>query len=367
MVTVCGLILREFLRFEDLEKEVFTQFTQKPTNGQKLYLNFLDFLIKSDSFAISSDVFATLRELFARHKTVAKKALQTDYEIFVPKFNQLLTKDDYYIRRKAIRLLSDLLYDRSHQTVMKRYVDSVDNLKIIKTLMDSDCLYVSFDAFLVFHAFVVHPNKSESVDKYMDQNKDRKDMKLYVQEKANMIRPLNGEPLTKEPSDPDHLNIIGKAIKHCIWRMHPFMHTYNYEKKGFADPPTDYYLRPYYLAMDSKTKEYCYLDRVELEVEVRRHTTDTAKYEERLPFMHIYVPQRYRSRNLTVNEHRLTTPFDIHSTLKHILEGKTNTTLKYGLSLLEEIPYNRSCDSIHILEDWCVCHISRRIHHLQQR
>jgi Protein of unknown function (DUF229) len=46
----------------------------------------------------------------------------------------------------------------------------------------------------------------------------------------------------------------------------PVMHTYNYEKKGFADPPTDYYLRPYYLAMDSKTKDYCYLGRVELEV-----------------------------------------------------------------------------------------------------
>ncbi|CAG2184125.1 unnamed protein product, partial [Oppiella nova] len=80
--------------------------------------------------------------------------------------------------------------------------------------------------------------------------------------------------------------------------------------------------------------------------------------------MHIYVPQRYRSRNLTINEHRLTTPFDIHSTLKHILEGKPNTTLKYGLSLLEEIPYDRSCDSIPVLEHWCVCHISRRIHDL---
>ena len=89
--------------------------------------------------------------------------------------------------------------------------------------MDSDCLYVSFDAFLVFHVFVVHSNKSESVDKYMDQNKvdfikfienfqkDRKDMKLYVQEKANMIRLLNGEPLTKEPSDPDHLSTISKG------------------------------------------------------------------------------------------------------------------------------------------------------------
>ena len=31
---------------------------------------------------------------------------------------------------------------------------------------------------------------------------------------------------------------------------------------------------------------------------------------------------------------------------------------------MEEIPYNRSCDSIPVLEHWCVCHISRRIHDL---
>ncbi|CAG2182049.1 unnamed protein product, partial [Oppiella nova] len=30
----------------------------------------------------------------------------------------------------------------------------------------------------------------------------------------------------------------------------------------------------------------------------------------------------------------------------------------------KEIPYNRSCESIHVSEHWCVCHISRRIHDL---
>ncbi|CAG2169789.1 unnamed protein product [Oppiella nova] len=214
----------------------------------------------------------------------------------------------------------------------------------------------------------------------------------------------------------------------------PNMNTYNYNRKGFRDPPTDYYLRPYYLAMDHETKHNCYLDKPEVVVyyeylldfiramNTRKHKyfafhfmaklshdilnncgyfdpiidrlfgqlfrenlltntvivffsdhglrfgdirqTLSGKYEERLPFMHIYVPQRYRSRNMTVNEHRLTTPFDIHSTLKHIIEGKPNHTLSYGLSLLEEIPYDRSCDSIPILEHWCGCQTSQPIHDL---
>ena len=53
--------------------------------------------------------------------------------------------------------------------------------------------------------------------------------------------------------------------------------------------------------------------------EIRK--TMSGKYEERLPFMHIYVPKEWRNQNLTINQNRLTTPFDIHATLKHVLNG----------------------------------------------
>ena len=50
--------------------------------------------------------------------------------------------------------------------------------------------------------------------------------------------------------------------------------------------------------------------------------TLSGKYEERLPFAHIYVPEEWRNQNLSINQNRLTSPFDIHATLKHILFGK---------------------------------------------
>jgi membrane-anchored protein YejM (alkaline phosphatase superfamily) len=46
------------------------------------------------------------------------------------------------------------------------------------------------------------------------------------------------------------------------------------------------------------------------------------KVEERLPFMHLYIPEKWRnkySNNLAINQNRLTTPFDIHETLMHIV------------------------------------------------
>ncbi len=50
--------------------------------------------------------------------------------------------------------------------------------------------------------------------------------------------------------------------------------------------------------------------------------TLSGKIEERLPFMHLYLPNEWHNNNLTINENRLTTPFDIHSTLMHIIRGQ---------------------------------------------
>jgi len=47
--------------------------------------------------------------------------------------------------------------------------------------------------------------------------------------------------------------------------------------------------------------------------------TLSGKLEERLPFMHIFMPDNWRNNNLSINSNRLTTPFDIHATLTHII------------------------------------------------
>ena len=46
----------------------------------------------------------------------------------------------------------------------------------------------------------------------------------------------------------------------------PKYHTFNYGIKGFMDPPTDYYFRPFFLAIDFKTRNNCYLNEPEVKV-----------------------------------------------------------------------------------------------------
>ncbi|CRK88998.1 CLUMA_CG002690, isoform A [Clunio marinus] len=92
--------------------------------------------------------------------------------------------------------------------------------------------------------------------------------------------------------------------------------------------------------------------------------------EERLPFFFIWVPKKLQvshpeiARNLKKNEDRLFSPYDVHLTLKHILqlvEGTENNYNEWNVtcpecqSIFEEIPINRVCEDAGITEEWCVC------------
>ena len=84
-----------------------------------------------------------------------------------------------------------------------------------------------------------------------------------------------------------------------------------------------------------------------------RHTTQ-GKLEERMPFVALRFPEWFRNKypkameNLRDNVKRLTTPFDIHETLKEIIDftssqGGENTLGKRGMSLFKSVPATRSC------------------------
>ncbi|KAL3848085.1 hypothetical protein ACJMK2_018966 [Sinanodonta woodiana] len=97
----------------------------------------------------------------------------------------------------------------------------------------------------------------------------------------------------------------------------------------------------------------------------RVRKTVQGKMEERLPFMSLLFPDWFKTKypqqikNLIQNSNRLATPFDIHETLLDILylgrERSINGKNKRGISLLKEIPHNRTCASAHIDIHWCTC------------
>ncbi|XP_015921821.1 uncharacterized protein [Parasteatoda tepidariorum] len=230
----------------------------------------------------------------------------------------------------------------------------------------------------------------------------------------------------------------------------PHIATFNYLKKGFRDPPADYYFRPFALAVEKslvrrESRTNCLQSRFEMNILysylkdfvktmknrpyfsftfVARLTHDSlnnagyadeptfhllrdlhdigalnksllilfsdhgirfgpirqtyiGKFEERMPFIYLFFPQWFlskypdRAKNLRENQDRLTTPFDVHATLVHLLNithystAELNETLSIkssnGLSLMNPIPKERTCEQANILPHWCPCQIHKPI------
>lgn len=89
-------------------------------------------------------------------------------------------------------------------------------------------------------------------------------------------------------------------------------------------------------------------------------------YEERLPFLYIWLPKWFRDENpeayrsLTINQNRLTSPFDLYETLRDILmraggDAAASTSCAKCQSLFKIVPDERSCSDAGISSHWCVC------------
>ncbi|KAH8354146.1 hypothetical protein KR084_001690 [Drosophila pseudotakahashii] len=95
---------------------------------------------------------------------------------------------------------------------------------------------------------------------------------------------------------------------------------------------------------------------------------DSGFVDERLPFIYIYVPVWIREKypklvnNLEANRNRLTSPYDIYATLRHILELNTapeELPSPDGCptchSIFEEMDWSRNCSQAGIEDHWCAC------------
>ncbi|KXJ82091.1 hypothetical protein RP20_CCG015692 [Aedes albopictus] len=94
----------------------------------------------------------------------------------------------------------------------------------------------------------------------------------------------------------------------------------------------------------------------------------TGWLEERLPFMFLWLPEWFKEQHpeavqaLKINRNRLTNPYDLHATLKHVLELSERVdnlpppfSCPNCQSMFQEMPWNRSCEETSIAPHWCTC------------
>lgn len=89
-------------------------------------------------------------------------------------------------------------------------------------------------------------------------------------------------------------------------------------------------------------------------------------YEERLPFVYIWLPEWLRKEypeayeSLLVNENRLTSPLDMYETLREVLkladgDAEPSPDCPMCRSLFGKVPRERGCQDAGVAAHWCTC------------
>ncbi|KAI5414474.1 hypothetical protein KIW84_040103 [Lathyrus oleraceus] len=159
-----GAMLRECIRHQIVAKYVLESPHMK---------KFFDY-IQIPNFDIAADAAATFKELMTRHKSTVAEFLSNNYEWFFDEYNsKLLESSNYITRRQAVKLLGDMLLDRSNAAVMTRYVSSRDNLRILMNLMRESSKSIQIEAFHVFKLFAANQKKPPDIIGILVTNRNK--------------------------------------------------------------------------------------------------------------------------------------------------------------------------------------------------
>jgi len=177
-------------------------------SGRGVFWKFFNWIDKG-SFEVGADAFTTFRELLTKHKQIVAQYLNTNFDLFFDKYNNILVKSESYVtKRQSIKLLGEILLDRANYSVMTAYVDRGEHLKICMNLLRDERKMVQYEGFHVFKVFVANPHKSIAVQKILLINRerlltflqhfleDRTDDEQFIDEREFLIKQIKNMPPT---------------------------------------------------------------------------------------------------------------------------------------------------------------------------
>ncbi|XP_074589634.1 putative MO25-like protein At5g47540 isoform X2 [Curcuma longa] len=186
-----GSILRECIRHQCVARYILE------SNQVNRFFDY----IQIPNFDIAADAIKTLKELMTRHKSTVAEYLSKNFDCFFAEFNsRLLSSPNYLTKRASVKLLGDMLLDRSNSATMVRYVSSKDNLIILMNLLRESSKSIQNEAFHVFKLFVANQNKPPEI------------VTILIANKRKLLRLLDDLKLDKEDEhfEADKAQVVGE-------------------------------------------------------------------------------------------------------------------------------------------------------------
>eukprot|EP00244_Chara_vulgaris_P000008 TRINITY_DN1000_c0_g1_i4.p1 TRINITY_DN1000_c0_g1~~TRINITY_DN1000_c0_g1_i4.p1 ORF type:complete len:352 (-),score=51.86 TRINITY_DN1000_c0_g1_i4:1093-2148(-) len=159
----CGTMLRECARHPTLSKYML----ESPSF--KLFFKYVEL----PSFDIASDAFQTFKEFLTKHRPIVCNYLSLRYSEFFDLYDKLLSSENYVVRRQSLKLLGEILLDKTNIGVMIKYIGEPQNLRIVMNLLKDPSKNIQYEAFHVFKVFVANPNKPAKIVGILSKNREK--------------------------------------------------------------------------------------------------------------------------------------------------------------------------------------------------
>lgn len=151
-------------------------------------------LAGSCDFDISSEAFASLRDILLISPSAAEQYLLANFDSFFGAYHSLLQDTESYpTRRRALKLLGEVLMCRPLMAVMIKYVSTSEFLQLHMVIMRDRSVAMCVDVFHIFKIFAANPQKPRRVQLILAKNREKivKLLKSTLGEKAQDNEYLN--------------------------------------------------------------------------------------------------------------------------------------------------------------------------------
>lgn len=158
---ICGQILRDCIKFEVINRFVL----YSPS-----FYNFFKY-VQIPTFEIATDAMMTLHELLTTHRKLVSEFLGNNYDVFITAINKLITSKNYVTKRQSVKLLNELVSQRSNQQFLSKFFDDANNLKLTMLLLSDKLKNLQLEGFHTLKFFVAKPKRSQKVTDILIKNK----------------------------------------------------------------------------------------------------------------------------------------------------------------------------------------------------
>ena len=113
----------------------------------------------------------TLHELLTTHRKLVSEFLGNNYDVFITAINKLITSKNYVTKRQSVKLLNELVSQRSNQQFLSKFFDDANNLKLTMLLLSDKLKNLQLEGFHTLKFFVANPKRSQKVTDILIKNK----------------------------------------------------------------------------------------------------------------------------------------------------------------------------------------------------